>query len=152
MGVELAIQEVLELIPQQVPFRFIDEIVEIDENHIVARYRFRPEADFYRGHFPAYPVTPGVILLETMAQAGVVGLGLYLVAKEVGIQETKKLLSFFTDASVEFSGEVRPGARVTTTAEKIFFRRKKLRAKAEMRLDDGTLVCSGIISGMGVAR
>jgi 3-hydroxyacyl-[acyl-carrier-protein] dehydratase len=87
-----------------------------------------------------------------MAQAGVVGLGLYLVAKEVGVQETKKLLSFFTDASVEFSGEVRPGDRVITTAEKIFFRRRKLRAKAEMRRDDGTLVCSGIISGMGVSR
>jgi len=152
MGTELSPKEVLELIPQQGSFRFIDEIVEIDDNHIIARYRFRPEADFYRGHFPAYPVTPGVILLETMAQAGVVGLGLYLVAKEVGIYETKKLLSFFTDANVEFSGEVRPGARVTTIAEKVFFRRKKLRAKAEMRLDDGALVCSGIISGMGVER
>jgi 3-hydroxyacyl-[acyl-carrier-protein] dehydratase len=152
MGTKLSPLEVLNLIPQQGSFRFIDDISEIDENHIVAHYRFRPEADFYRGHFPTYPVTPGVILLETMAQAGVVGLGLYLVAKDIGLEETKKLLSFFTDANVEFSGEVRPGQRVTTRAEKIFFRRKKLRAKAEMRLDDGTLVCSGIISGMGVSR
>jgi 3-hydroxyacyl-[acyl-carrier-protein] dehydratase len=152
MGTDLSPQQVLDLIPQRGSFRFIDEIVEIDDNHILARYRFRPDADFYSGHFPGYPVTPGVILLETMAQAGVVGLGLYLVARSVGIEETKKLLSFFTDASVEFSGEVRPGARVTTRAEKIYFRRKKLRAKAEMLLDDGTVVCSGIISGMGVTR
>jgi 3-hydroxyacyl-[acyl-carrier-protein] dehydratase len=152
MGVELSPKEVLDLVPQQGSFRFIDEIVEMDDNHIVARYRFRPDADFYRGHFPTYPVTPGVILLEAMAQAAVVALGLYLVAKEVGEQNTLKMLSFFTDANVEFSGEVRPGARVTTSAEKVFFRRKKLRAKAEMRLDDGTLVCSGVISGMGVER
>ena len=68
-------EEVLELLPQQEPFRFIDEILEVDEDHIVARYRFRPDADFYRGHFPGDPITPGVILLESLAQVGVVALG-----------------------------------------------------------------------------
>jgi len=61
-GVRLTPQEVLDLIPQQEPFRFVDEILEVDEDHIVAKYRFRPEADFYRGHFPGNPITPGVIL------------------------------------------------------------------------------------------
>ena len=61
--------EVLAALPQQEPFRFLDEIVELDEEHIVARYTFREEADFYRGHFPGNPLTPGVILVETMAQA-----------------------------------------------------------------------------------
>jgi hypothetical protein len=41
---------------------------------------------------------------------------------------------------------------VTVTARKLFFRRGKLRSEAEMRLDDGTLVCSATISGMGVTR
>ena len=45
----LSPEEVLELLPQQEPFRFVDEILEVDEDHIVARYRFRPDADFYRG-------------------------------------------------------------------------------------------------------
>jgi hypothetical protein len=41
---------------------------------------------------------------------------------------------------------------VITTGRKQFFRRRKLRAEVEMRLEDGTVVCSGVLSGMGVAR
>ena len=151
-GVALSPAEVLARVPQQEPFRFIDEISELDDEHIVANYRFREDADFYRGHFPGNPITPGVILVETMAQAGVVALGLYLCALERSVEELEKLVTVFTDANVEFSGAVRPGDRVTTVGRKTFFRRLKLKAEVEMRLDDGTLVCSGALSGMGVPR
>ncbi|MBW2272417.1 MAG: beta-hydroxyacyl-ACP dehydratase [Deltaproteobacteria bacterium] len=140
------------MVPQQEPFRFIDEIVELDDEHIVARYTFPKDADFYRGHFPGNPVTPGVILVETMAQAGVVAYGIYLYAKETSLADCEKLLTMFTDAEVEFSGMVEPGMTVTTTGRKTFFRRKKLRCDVEMKLDDGTVVCSGVLSGLGVAR
>jgi 3-hydroxyacyl-[acyl-carrier-protein] dehydratase len=150
--VELGRDEVLRRVPQQAPFRFIDEILELDRDHIRAAYRFRPDADFYRGHFPGNPITPGVILIETMAQAGVVALGIYLAGLELGLAELEKLLTIFTDANVEFAGSVRPGERVITTGRKQFFRRRKLRAEVEMRLEDGTLVCSGVLSGMGVLR
>ena len=118
----------------------------------MASYRFHEDADFYRGHFPGDPITPGVILIETMAQAGVVALGLYLCALERSPEELEKLITVFTDANVEFSGTVRPGDRVTTVGRKTFFRRLKLQSKVEMRLDDGTVVCSGVLSGMGVPR
>ena len=144
-------EEVLAAIPQQEPFRFIDEILELDEDHIVSRYRFRPESDFYRGHFPGNPVTPGVILIESLAQVSIVALGIYLAARE-SEADTTKMVTLFTDAEVEFSGIVNPGDRVTITAEKVFFRRRKLRAKAEMKLDDGTVVCSGTVSGMGIHK
>ena len=75
--------EVLARIPQREPFRFVDEILEVDDDHIVATYRLRADADFYRGHFPGDPVTPGVLLVEAMAQASVVALGAYLLAKEL---------------------------------------------------------------------
>ena len=146
----LSTEQVLAALPQREPFRFLDEIVELDDEHIVARYRFRPEADFYRGHFPGNPVTPGVILLETMAQAGVVALGIYLLSREAP-DELGKLVTLFTDANVEFSGVVHPGETVTVRAEKVFFRRRKLRSRVEMRSADGHVVCSGEISGMGVA-
>jgi 3-hydroxyacyl-[acyl-carrier-protein] dehydratase len=152
VGSELSPEEVLALIPQQEPFRFIDEILELDDEHIVASYRFREDADFYRGHFPGNPVTPGVILTEAMAQTGVVALGIYLYAREFSAEEVEKLVTVFTDANVEFSGLVKPGDRVLTTGRKKFFRRKKLRAEVEMRLEDGTIVCSGELSGMGVPR
>jgi len=145
-------EEVLALVPQQEPFRFIEAIHELDREHIVASYRFPENADFYRGHFPGNPITPGVILIETMAQAGVVALGIYLYALEVGAEEIEKIVTVFTDCTIDFSGQVMPGDRVTTTGRVKFFRRKKLRAEVEMRLDDGTLVCSGELSGMGVPR
>lgn len=144
--------EVLERLPQQEPFRFLDEILELDHEHIVGRYTFRPEADFYRGHFPGNPLTPGVILVETMAQTGVVALGIYLAQSELSREEMEKLVTVFTDANVEFLGSVYPGDRVTTVAKKVFFRRRKLRSEVEMRLDDGTVVCAGTLSGMGVVQ
>jgi 3-hydroxyacyl-[acyl-carrier-protein] dehydratase len=150
-GTELTPQQVLDLIPQQDPFRFVDEILEIDSDHIVGTYRFRPDADFYRGHFPGNPVTPGVILIEAMAQMGIVALGIYLHALE-SESDTAKMMTLFTDADVEFAGIVNPGDRVTITAEKVFFRRRKLRSKVEMNLDDGTIVCSGTVSGMGILK
>lgn len=143
--------EVLAAIPQQDPFRFIDEIRELDEEHIVASYTFREDQDFYRGHFPGRPITPGVILVEAMAQAGVVALGIHLLHRELG-DDSAKYITLFTDASVEFSGVVPPGTRVVTTGHKVFFRRLKLRSRIEMHLDDGSLVCSGELSGMGVPR
>ena len=152
MSSVLTPEQVLERIPQQEPFRFIDEIVKVDDEGIQAAYTWNPDADFYRGHFPGNPVTPGVILIESMAQAGVVAYGIYLYAAEHSAEEVEKLITVFTDAQVEFSGMVKPGDRVTTTARKTFFRRKKLRCECEMKLDDGTLVCSGVLSGMGVPR
>ena len=143
--------EVLAAIPQQDPFRFIDEIREVDEEHIVASYTFREDHDFYRGHFPGRPITPGVILVEAMAQAGVVALSIHLLDRELG-DAAAKYITLFTDVAVDFSGVVPPGARVVIRGQKVFFRRLKLRSKVEMHLDDGSLVCSGELSGMGVPR
>ena len=150
-GTRLTPKQVLDLIPQQDPFRFIDEILEVDDDRIVGTYRFRPEADFYRGHFPGNPVTPGVILIEALAQVGIVALGIFLLARE-SEDEVTKTMTLFTDTNVEFAGIVNPGDRVTITAEKVFFRRRKLRSSAEMKLDDGTVVCSGTVSGMGIVK
>jgi len=152
VGDTLSKEEILALVPQQEPFRFIDEISELDDLHIVASYRFREDHDFYRGHFPGNPITPGVILTETAAQAGVVAFGIYLYAKQHGRDAVEKLLTVFTDATVDFTGQVLPGDRVTTTARAKFFRRQKLRAEFEMKKDDGSVVCSGELSGMGVPR
>jgi len=151
-GTELTPAQVLELLPQQEPFRFVDEILEVSEDHIVARYTFLPDSDFYRGHFPGDPVTPGVILLESLAQVGVVALGIFLIALEHGVEGVKRRVALFADANVDFTGIVKPGDRVTTSAKKVFYRRGKFRAEATMTLDDGTVVLSGTISGVGVER
>ena len=144
--------QVLEMLPQQEPFRFVDRILELDEEHIVATYHFKPDADFYRGHFPGNPVTPGVILLESVAQVGVVALGIYLFALGHTREELDRTVTLFVDAEVEFSGVVPPDTEVTISATKVFWRRNKLRSRATMVLADGTLVCAATISGMGVTK
>src|SRR5207249_8212145 len=144
---------VLDAMPHRPPFRFIDEILELDDEHIVAAYRFPADADFYRGHFPGNPITPGVLLLEAMAQAGVVAHGIYLLALRQAQGERDgepPLLALFTQATVEFTGIVRPGQRVLIRGRKLLFRRRVLRSVVEMALEDGTVVCYATLSGMGV--
>src|SRR5262245_11588025 len=151
-GRTLTAPEVLARIPQREPFRFVDEIVEVDVDHVVATYRWRPDAEFYRGHFPGDPVTPGVLLVESLAQASVVALGAYLLAQELSDEEAAKIVPFFTDANVEFSGIVRPGTRVRMQANKVFWRRRKLRVEGQIQDENGNIVCSGTLSGMGLVR
>jgi len=150
IGRALTPAEVLALVPQQHPFRFIDEITELSADSIEGRYTFRMDESFYAGHFPGMPLTPGVILLETMAQTGVVALGIYLKALEVGPVELPRWRSIFTDAEVEFLGGVLPGEKVICRGEKIFWRRSKLRSKVEMTKADGSMVASCTLSGLGI--
>jgi 3-hydroxyacyl-[acyl-carrier-protein] dehydratase len=146
-------EKVLNAVPQQAPFRFIDDILELDEEHIVGAYRFREDEYFYRGHFPDRPITPGVILMETMAQTGVVAFGIYLTLRPSGgmAGDLKGLLTLFTLADgVEFAGIVNPGERVIIRGRKVFFRRGSLRTKVTMERENGEIVCSAVLTGAGV--
>ena len=151
-GAELSRSALLDAIPQREPFRFVDEILDVDDEHIVATHRFLSDAPFYRGHFPGRPITPGVLLLEAMAQAAVVAHGIWLLAKQNGLDDIGKRITLFTDASVEFRSIVEPGERVVVTGRKRFFRRSVLRSDVELRGEDGRLACVGLLSGMGAAR
>ncbi len=148
----LSKDELLALVPQQNPFRFIEEILELSDESIKATYVFKEEESFYAGHFPGNPVTPGVILLEASAQAGIVAFGIYLASQEVGVDRIKEMVTLFTEAEIEFTGRVKPGDRITVSAKKIYFRRLKIKVDVECTLDDGTTVMRGKIAGMGVAE
>jgi 3-hydroxyacyl-[acyl-carrier-protein] dehydratase len=145
--------EILAYVPQQKPFRFIDTVLSVDPTGIVGAYTFSAAEPFYAGHFPGHPVTPGVILLEAMSQTGVVAFGIYLLSLELddpaGIRQW---LTLFSDAQVEFLAPVYPDSRVIMTAEKIFWRHKKLKARVEMRDEQNTLLAVATVSGMGVAQ
>jgi len=62
--------EVTALIPHRPPFLFVDRILSADTDSLMAERTWRAEEDFYRGHYPAAPITPGVLLCEAVFQTG----------------------------------------------------------------------------------
>ncbi len=149
-GERLSPARILDLLPQQRPFRFVDEILEVDEQRISGRYTFRPDEFFYAGHFPGRPITPGVILLESMCQVGVVALGIYLFALDHSAEEAPAWTTLFVEAETEFMRSVLPGETVTIRGERLLWRRHKLRARIGMFGADGVLVAQTTASGVGV--
>ncbi|MDI6741722.1 MAG: beta-hydroxyacyl-ACP dehydratase [Smithella sp.] len=148
-------KEVLDCLPQQKPFRFVDEILSMDDEQIVGAYRFREDEYFYHGHFPGYPITPGVILIETMAQVGVVAFGIYLLSRQKNMRpgDMPLPISLFSLADgIEFKQVVKPGERVIVRARKIYFRKMTIKADVSMEKENGEMVCSGELSGVGVNR
>jgi 3-hydroxyacyl-[acyl-carrier-protein] dehydratase len=138
-------EDILQQLPYTAPFLFVDEISHIDENGVIGSYTFNKDLDFYKGHFKGYPVTPGVILTETMAQIGLVCLGIYLSSLSGTNVPSHVML---TSTAIDFLKPVFPGEKVTVSCEKVYFRFKKLNCKVEMRNEKDEVVCKGIIAGM----
>ena len=136
-------QEILSKLPYSKPFLFVDEIVSITENEIEGYFTFNEHLDFYKGHFKDNPITPGVILIETMAQIGLVCLGIFLLK-----DETKTFNFALTSSEIEFLKPVFPNEKVTVVSEKVYFRFGKLKCKVKMMNAKNEEVCSGTISGM----
>jgi 3-hydroxyacyl-[acyl-carrier-protein] dehydratase len=68
----LNIDQIREAIPHREPFLWIDEVIDVDDKRIVARKLLAPELDIFRGHYPNFPVLPGVIQCEACFQAGAI--------------------------------------------------------------------------------
>ncbi|WEK20840.1 MAG: beta-hydroxyacyl-ACP dehydratase [Candidatus Pedobacter colombiensis] len=137
--------EILAHLPYTKPFLFVDDLEEIDENGVKGSYTFDADLDFYKGHFKDHPVTPGVILTETMAQIGLVCLGIYLSGSAEGGMPGHVML---TSTAIDFMKPVFPGEKVTVTAQKVYFRFKKLNCTVQMTNAAGEVVCKGTIAGM----
>jgi 3-hydroxyacyl-[acyl-carrier-protein] dehydratase len=141
-------QEIIAQLPYSKPFLFVDEIIQLDENGVEGSYTFDETSDFYKGHFKDFPVTPGVILTEVMAQIGVVCLGIYLLNDTF----SKTTSIALTSTEIEFLKPVFPNEKVSVFSEKIYFRFGKLKCKVIMKNEKGEVVCSGIIAGMIISK
>ena len=90
-----------------------------------------------------------------MAQTGVVTFGLYLILKEQrdkGLSLGNEMLTLFTDVEAEFYKSIPPETTVTVKAEKVFWRRNKLRSKVSLYLPNGDLASCATLSGLGVPK
>jgi 3-hydroxyacyl-[acyl-carrier-protein] dehydratase len=140
----MKLNDIIEKLPYSEPFLFVDELLHADENSVTGTFTFKKELDFYKGHFKDNPVTPGVILTETMAQIGMVCLGIYILRNDL----KKDTIVAFTSADMEFLKPVYPNEKVTVTSQKIFFRFGKLKCNTVMKNEAGQEVCRGIMAGM----
>ena len=137
--------QIKELLPYQHPFLFVDAFEQISEEGAIGYYTFQSDEYFYKGHFPDNPITPGVILIETMAQIGLVGLGMYLIKSYETLQPTKFA---FTNSKVDFLLPVYPNTKVKVISKKLFFRLNKLKCEVSMENESGAQVAYGQLSGM----
>ncbi len=138
------LNDIVKQLPYSKPFLFVDELLHADENGVTGTYTFDENLDFYKGHFKDNPVTPGVILTETMAQIGMVCLGIYLLNNDL----KQNTVIAFTSADVQFLKPVYPKEKVTVTSQKTFFRFGKLKCDVVMKNEAGQEVCKGVLSGM----
>ena len=96
-------KEIKEILPHRNPFLFIDEIYELNENDILGLKYLKPDEYFFKGHFPDYPILPGVIIVEAMAQIG----GILVLSK---VPDPENYLTFFAKIDkVKFKNKVFPG-------------------------------------------
>ena len=137
--------EIISQLPYSEPFLFVDEVLSVSEDGISGIYTFNENAFFYKGHFKNYPVTPGVILTECMAQIGLVCLGIYLLKNHnSSASETFALSS----TEIDFYLPVFPGEKVIVVSEKVYFRFNKLKCEVKMLNLNDKIVAKGTISGM----
>ena len=101
--------QVTQLIPHRPPFLFVDEIVSQTAEALTARRTWRAEEDFYKGHYPGAPITPGVLLCESVFQAG----ALLLAGKLAGQGKTEGVPLLAKVENVRFRSPVYPGDTTT---------------------------------------
>ena len=118
----------IELLPHRDPFLFVDELIAADDTGALGRYTFTDAATaipgkatnfFFEGHFPDYPVVPGVILVEAMAQ--VAGAGI-VACRFMGDASDEASFLLAKIGSVRFRHQVRPGDTLYTVARSVKMR------------------------------
>ena len=102
----MSLAEIHAAIPHREPFLLVDEIVELDADRIVCRKTFGGDEFFYQGHYPQYPLTPGVLLCEAAMQAGAILLSKHVDPSQGGVPVATRM------NDVRFKRIVRPGETI----------------------------------------
>ena len=107
---------ILQLIPHRPPFLFVDGIVSETPEGLVACRAWRAEEYFYQGHYPGAPITPGVLLCESVFQTAAIFIAKQALAAGATPGEGVPLLAKISD--VRFRSPVYPGDTVTIEVRK----------------------------------
>ncbi|MCK5336300.1 MAG: 3-hydroxyacyl-ACP dehydratase FabZ [Gammaproteobacteria bacterium] len=143
---ELNIYEILKLLPHRYPFLLIDRVVDFKENDYLHAYKnVSMNEPFFQGHFPEYPVMPGVLILEALAQATGI-LAFQSMEQKPG---SDNLYLFVGIDKARFKKQVVPGDQLQLKVKLLKEKRGIWKFEAEAYVDD-QLACSAVL--MGAAR
>lgn len=143
---ELNTQQIQEIIPHRYPFLLVDKIVEVEEGkRAVGIKNVTINEPFFQGHFPQYPVMPGVLIIEALAQVGAAAI----LMKE----EFKGSIGLLAGIdAARFRGQVFPGDTLTLEVEIIRLKGKIGKGKSIAKVGDRVVVEAEIMFAISKAE
>ncbi|AXC13101.1 3-hydroxyacyl-[acyl-carrier-protein] dehydratase, FabZ form [Acidisarcina polymorpha] len=142
----LDIAQIMAILPHRYPFLLIDRVVEITRmKRIVAIKNVTINEPFFAGHFPEYPIMPGVLVVEAIAQAGGA-----LLLTEIPDRE-KKVMLFTGIERAKFRRPVVPGDQLRIVVEVLNWRVRAVKMEGKAYVD-GKLACEAVIMCAVVPR
>jgi len=139
------IRQIMEKIPHRYPFLLIDRVVSIEGNKMVAIKNVTVNEPFFAGHFPGFPIMPGVLIVEAMAQAGG-----FLAMHQIGEAIGDRKVFFLTIDRARFRKPVVPGDQIRFEID-IEQRRGTIWRVVGKAFVDNVLVCDAVLQAM-IAR
>ncbi|WP_456464731.1 3-hydroxyacyl-ACP dehydratase FabZ [Persephonella sp.] len=135
--------EIKDILPHRYPFLLIDRIIELDIPNlkVKALKNVTVNEEFFNGHFPNYPVMPGVLIIEAMAQAGA-----YLMIKKLKAEgaDGNFTVLFAGIDSAKFRKPVRPGDQIIFEIEGLNIKKSMGKIKGVAKVD-GQVVCEAVL-------
>lgn len=109
-------EEIKSIIPYDEPFLWVDEVESIDNNTIIGYKQTSLEDPYFKGHFVDFPIMPGVLIVEGIAQTGTI-----LLRKKIGESHKKNFLLAYQVRNVTFSKPIFPGDKIKYKVELLGF-------------------------------
>jgi len=140
---EMSRKDIENIIPHRDPFLLIDKIVEVEPGRRIKAVKYvRQEEYYFKGHFPSNPIMPGVLIVETIAQAGAVSV--------LMLPENKgKLVLFAGIDKARFRRIVKPGDELTVEVEMESFRRNIGKASGRAMVGNDIACTADIMFALG---